>query len=224
MRFPACLSSEFSPEFFEDNTFCSLEVFSFITSFVIELLLIPAFSFATSLVISRELSLAISLIITSDLSFDRFWELASTVCIVVIKSVPVRVKSLGKIKTDHYGRPVPVHSHGTSNFPRPTSAGSELGKALGELFDRIVNPLLLIRRLTIGLHRLTSEADAPPAQLELFVDYDELTSRSERERRRQEAILGIKKQFGKNAILTGLNYADGATQRQRNSQIGGHKA
>lgn len=136
----------------------------------------------------------------------------------------IRARYTGKIKADHYGRPVPVHSHGTTNFSRPTSAGSELAGALGELFDRIVNPLLLIRRLTIGAHRLTSEADTPPTQLELFVDYDELTSRTERERRRQETILTIKKQFGKNAILTGLNYAEGATQRQRNSQIGGHKA
>ncbi len=136
----------------------------------------------------------------------------------------LRANYTGKIKTDHYGRPVPVHSHGTSNLPHPTSAGSELSEALGELFDRIVNRGLLIRRLTIALNRLTSEADTPPAQLELFVDYDELTSRTERERRRQEAILSIKKQFGKNAILRGLNYAEGATQRQRNSQIGGHKA
>ncbi|MDE6535848.1 MAG: DNA methylase [Muribaculaceae bacterium] len=136
----------------------------------------------------------------------------------------IRARYTGKIKADHYGRPVPVHSHGTTNFRRPTSAGSELAGAIGELFDRIVNPLLLIRRLTIGAHRLTSEADTPPIQLEFFVDYDELTSRTERERRRQETILTIKKQFGKNAILTGLNYAEGATQRQRNSQIGGHKA
>lgn len=141
-----------------------------------------------------------------------------------IRNPEIRASYTGKIKSDHYGRPVPVHSHGTTNFPRPTSAGSELSQAISELFDRIVNPLLLIRRITIGVNRLTSEADVPPMQLELFVDYDELTSRSERERRRQETILSIKKQFGKNAILTGLNYAEGATQRQRNSQIGGHKA
>lgn len=136
----------------------------------------------------------------------------------------IRSRYTGKIKTDHYGRPVPVHAHGTVNLPQPSSAGSVLSTAVAELFDRIVNPLLLIRRLTLSINRLQDEAAAAPRQLELFIDYDELNSRTERERRRQETILHIKKHFGKNAILTGLNYAEGATQRQRNSQIGGHKA
>lgn len=136
----------------------------------------------------------------------------------------IRSSYTGKIKTDHYGRPVPVHAHGTVNLPQPSSAGSVLSTAVAELFDRIVNPLLLIRRLTLSINRLQDEAAAAPRQLELFIDYDELNSRTERERRRQETILHIKKHFGKNAILTGLNYAEGATQRQRNSQIGGHKA
>ncbi len=136
----------------------------------------------------------------------------------------IRARYDGKVTADHYGRPVPVHSHGTANLPNPSSAGSELSGALAGLFDRIVNPALLIRRLTIALNRLTSEADAEPVQLELFVDYDQLTAKAERERRRQETVLKIKKQFGKNSILTGLNYADGATQRQRNGQLGGHKA
>lgn len=135
-----------------------------------------------------------------------------------------RANYTGKITTDYYGRAVPAHSHGTVNFRQPTSAGSELSHAVGELFDRIVNPLLLIRRMTLSINRIISETDAQPVQLELFVDYDALISRAMQERRRQEAILSIKKQFGKNAILKGLNYAEGATQRQRNSQIGGHKA
>lgn len=136
----------------------------------------------------------------------------------------IRSQYTGKITTDYYGRAVPVHAHGTVNFPRPTSSGETLSEKVSELFDRIINPLLLVRRLTLSVNRIIPERDVKPMQLELFVDYDEINRRTSAERRRQEAIIRIKRQFGKNAILKGLNYAEGATQRQRNSQIGGHKA
>ncbi len=139
----------------------------------------------------------------------------------------------GRIKTDFYGRQVPVHAHGTINLPRPTSSGRIIIEKVAELFDRIINPDLLVRRLNLSINRLVREdhvAPPPqPAQLDLFTDYDELYRRREaeqaelsKERRREEAVLKIKKMFGKNAILKGLNYADGATQRNRNQQIGGH--
>ncbi len=136
----------------------------------------------------------------------------------------IRASYRGKIVSDHYGRPVPQPAHGTANLRHPSSAGSVLTEAVAELFDRIVNPSLLIRRLTLAINNLTPERPDEPFQLELFVDYDEINRRVRNERNRQETILKIKKHFGKNAILTGLNYAEGATQRQRNSQIGGHKA
>lgn len=147
----------------------------------------------------------------------------------------------GQVKTDFYGRSVPVHSQGTARLDFPTSSGRLISDSVAGLFDRIVNKNLTIRRLTIATLGLTDEASAAtahnsflpsePVQLELFVDYDALRQqrreeemRLQRERRCQEAILKIKKTYGKNAILRGLNYADGATQRERNSQIGGHKA
>lgn len=143
----------------------------------------------------------------------------------------------GPVRTDHYGRLVPVHAHGTANLPSPTSSASILLDHIGTLFDRIINPGLLVRRLTISVNNLVPErslsvpAPSRPVQLDLFTDYDAIRRREEaerkrllRERRRQEAVLRIKKKFGKNAILRGLNYAEGATQRDRNSQIGGHKA
>ena len=103
----------------------------------------------------------------------------------------------------------------------------------GGLFDRIVNPGLLVRRITLSANHLMHEADIQPVnkavQLDLFTDYKKLEKERKteedmlsKERRRQEAVLQIKKKFGKNAILKGLNYADGATQRERNQQIGGH--
>lgn len=145
----------------------------------------------------------------------------------------IRAKYHGKITTDHYGRQVPVHAHGTINLDRPTSSGKILTEKTAELYDRIINPDLLVRRLTLSISRLIHEEDVrtkPQAmQLDLFTDYDELKRQQEieeaelaKERRRQEAVLKIKKMFGKNAILKGLNYADGATQRDRNQQIGGH--
>ncbi|RXI24591.1 MAG: DNA methylase [Candidatus Amulumruptor caecigallinarius] len=148
----------------------------------------------------------------------------------------IRAKYDGKISTDWYGRAVPQHSHGTANLPCPTSSGKLLSEAVGRLFDRIVHPDLLVRRLSLSINHLVSEHDAAQRpfkseQLELFTDYDLLARQEEahrrelaKERRCQEAVLSIKRKYGKNAILRGLNYAEGATQRDRNAQIGGHKA
>ncbi|MCM1077198.1 MAG: Y-family DNA polymerase [Bacteroides sp.] len=144
----------------------------------------------------------------------------------------IRTQYNGRITIDHYGRQVPYHAHGTANVSTPTSSSSILIAKIDELFDRIVNPILLIRRITVTANHLVKESEIRPpkvVQLELFTDYDgtegnekEQRDRLARERRRQEAILKIKKKYGKNAILKGLNYADGATQKSRNSQIGGH--
>lgn len=145
----------------------------------------------------------------------------------------IRAKYHGKITTDHYGRQVPVHAHGTINIDRHTSSGKILIEKVAELYDRIINPDLFVRRLTLSINHLISEdkvKEKPKAvQLDLFTDYEELKRTQEiedaelaKERRRQEAVLRIKKMFGKNAILKGLNYTDGATQRDRNQQIGGH--
>lgn len=150
-----------------------------------------------------------------------------------LTSPAIRDKYDGRISTDFYGRKVPFHAHGTANFDTPTSSGRIMTEKVAELYDRIVNPDLLVRRLTLSINHLIREDILPgekqPVQLDLFTDYDELRRREQRkrmtlkrERRRQEAVLKIKKMFGKNAILKGLNFAEGATQRDRNRQIGGH--
>ena len=141
----------------------------------------------------------------------------------------------GPIKTDRFGRKVPRHAHGTANIDFPTSSCDILLSKFTDLFDRIVNPLLMVRRITITTNRLlkTNDVIGPrlPAQMSLFDSYEDIKRDREttikklkQERCRQEAILNIKNRFGKNAILRGFNYADGATQRERNMQIGGHKA
>lgn len=150
-----------------------------------------------------------------------------------LDSQEIRSMYDGPISSDHYGRPVPFHAHGTANITVPTSSSKILMSKIGELFDRIVNPILLVRRITLTVNHLVNEEIAKgnrrAIQLDLFTDYDELVRKQKeeaamlaKERRQQEAILNIKKRFGKNAILKGLNYEDGATQKDRNSQIGGH--
>lgn len=148
----------------------------------------------------------------------------------------IKSKYNGKISIDRYGRSVPFHAHGTMTVEHPTSSFRILSDKLLELYDRIVNPILLVRRISMSLNHLIDESlvcgsDSEPRQLDLFTDYDYLkhkkeeeTRELEKERKRQMAILNIKRRYGKNAILKGLNYLDGATQRDRNSQIGGHKA
>ena len=148
----------------------------------------------------------------------------------------IREKYHGEITTNHYGKPVPKHAHGTLNFERPTSSSRLIMDGATELFDRCVNPDLLIRRLNLTTNHVVSEAsvsaqDCAPQQLDLFTDYEALEkqrqaeqAKLDKERRMQEAQLKIKKRFGKNAILRGLNFEEGATAKERNKQIGGHKA
>ena len=140
------------------------------------------------------------------------------------------------IVKDHYGRQIPKHAHGTANLDGHTSSTKKIMCAASELFDRIVDKNLLVRRLNIVANHVLPEADAPKkndgfVQLDLFTDYAALELKQERERaelerekKMQQAMLTIKKKFGKNAILRGMNLEEGATTKDRNAQIGGHKA
>lgn len=120
---------------------------------------------------------------------------------------------------DWYGRTVPKPAHGSVNLGRKTSSTHIISEAALSLYDRIVNPKLQVRRLGVVAMNVTDE-DSEVEQLELFDDsFDK-----EKERRQQEAILQIRRKFGKNAILKGMNFEDGATAKERNMQIGGHKA
>lgn len=150
---------------------------------------------------------------------------------------PERSKNYhGAIVKDHYGRQIPKHAHGTANLDGHTSSTKKIMCAASELFDRIVDKNLLVRRLNIVANHVLPEADAPKKnagfeQLDLFTDYAALEEKQERERaelerekKMQQAMLTIKKKFGKNAILKGMNLEEGATAKDRNAQIGGHKA
>lgn len=142
----------------------------------------------------------------------------------------------GETVHDRYGRLVPRHAHGTENIPRMTSSSRLITEALLRLYDRIVNPMLLVRRINVSVNRLEKEdmvkkRENAPRQLDLFTDNEETLKREQEERKRlekerkmQEVQLAIKRRYGKNAILKGLNFDEGATARERNKQIGGHKA
>ena len=147
-----------------------------------------------------------------------------------------RKKYHGIIVKDHYGRQIPKHAHGTANLDGHTSSTKKIMCAASELFDRIVDKNLLIRRLNITANHVLPEADVPKKnngfeQIDLFTDYAALEAKQEqeraeleREKKMQQAMLTIKKKFGKNAILKGMNLEAGATAKDRNAQIGGHKA
>ena len=135
----------------------------------------------------------------------------------------------GEITRDPYGREIPRHGHGTVHLGRYTASTRIIIDAAMELFDRITDPELLVRRVNIVAARILPEADAPveEGQLDLFTDWaakEREEAELRREKRRQQALLTIRKKYGKNAILKGMNYQEGATTRDRNAQIGGHKA
>lgn len=136
----------------------------------------------------------------------------------------------GKFSTDHYGRKVPVHAHGTENLVSYTASAKLITEAVMKLYDHIVNPDLMSKRITITANHIVSESGAAKEeyeQLELFTDYEVIERREkelEREKKMQSAVLEIKKKFGKNAVLKGMSLEEGATAKARNEQIGGHKA
>ena len=141
----------------------------------------------------------------------------------------------GEVGLDRYGRYVPSHAHGTANLDTQTSSTRLITDAVMQLYDRIVDPRLMIRRINVCACRVISEEDVVQnekyEQLDLFTDYEERErsrkaeeDRLAKEKALQAATLDIKNRYGKNAILKGTNFLEGATMRDRNRQIGGHKA
>ncbi|MBQ3215058.1 MAG: DNA methylase [Oscillospiraceae bacterium] len=134
----------------------------------------------------------------------------------------------GAVTADHYGRLVPKHAHGTACLCRQSASVELIVEATMEIFDRVVNPALLCRRINLTAGRVVPESrirSNPVEQMNLFEETDTAAEeRLQREKRRQQAVLHIRKKYGKNAILKGMNYQKGATARERNEQIGGHKA
>lgn len=134
----------------------------------------------------------------------------------------------GPVTTDNYGRKVPKHAHGTINLGKMTSSSRLIIEKALELYDKITDSNLLVRRVTVTAGNVISEDDASGeasfTQLDLFSDYDMLNEDEEKEKNIQKAVIGIKKRYGKNAILKGINLYDDATAVERNNQIGGHKA
>lgn len=152
-----------------------------------------------------------------------------------IKDPEQKKKYHGQVVTDRYGRQVPKSAHGTVNLAGYTSSAKQILAAVTDLFGRIVDQNLLVRRLNITANHVINEgsvqAETSCEQLDLFTDYAAVQKQQAkeaeelaRERRRQAAVLLIRKKFGKNAILKGMNLEEGATAKDRNRQIGGHKA
>ena len=147
----------------------------------------------------------------------------------------IRKKYQGEVTRDHYGRTVPKHAHGTANLPFPTSSTKMIMEAITQLYDRIIHPDLLVRRINVCAGRVLREDEVNASetfeQLDLFTDYEALEQKRKeeqkelaKEKRIQHAILDIQKKYGKNALLKGMNLEEGAMTKERNGQIGGHKA
>ena len=142
----------------------------------------------------------------------------------------------GAVEKDPDGREIPKQAHGSINLDGHTSSTRKIMCAVSELFDRIVDKNLLVRRMYVVANHVLPEADVPKkndgvVQLDLFTDYaaEEEKQKAEdaaleREKKIQKAALAIKKKYGKNAILKAMNLEEGATANDRNAQIGGHKA
>ena len=147
----------------------------------------------------------------------------------------IREKYHGEITTDYYGRKIPKNAHGSANIGRQTSSTMLIMKAMMELFDRIVDSNLLVRRINVTACRLVNADSVQNTdafeQLDLFTDYEAVQKKRaeeetalEREKRIQHTILTLREKYGKNALLKGMNLKEGATTISRNKQIGGHKA
>ena len=152
-----------------------------------------------------------------------------------LKDPVLRKKYCGEVSTDRYGRAVPKHAHGTVNLKDYTASAKQIMEAVTGLYEQITDEELLVRRLSMAANHVIPEdearGEAQYEQLDLFTDYAAVQREKQkaeeelaREKKLQQAMLDIKKKFGKNAILKGMNLEEGATARERNQQIGGHKA
>lgn len=145
---------------------------------------------------------------------------------------PVRKKQYhGEVRTDRHGRQIPRHAHGTANLEGHTASSRRITAAVLELFDRIVDESLLVRRLYLAANRVVEESaastEAAVEQLDLFTDPERKAAQAAelaREKKLQQAMLDIKRKYGRNAILKGTNLVEGATAAERNGKIGGHRA
>lgn len=193
------------------------------------------YAFGKARLIVREMADALSLdlvdkgLVTDQLVLSIGYDAES------LTPAPGRPAYHGPIVTDFYGRSLPRHAHGSVSLPGMTSSTRQITDAAVALFDRITDPTLLVRRVNLAAGRVVDEQEARQApafeQLDLFTDYTaedarraEEAARLARERRGQEAVLDIRRRFGKNAIIMGMNLEEGATAMDRNRQIGGHKA
>ncbi len=152
-----------------------------------------------------------------------------------LSSPGLQQKYNGPVTTDRYGRKVPKHAHGTIHLPCQTSSAKQITGAALELFEKIADKNLLIKRVSLTANHVLPEISAQKAetyrQMDLFTDYGALEEQRlkeendrQKEKQLQEAMLSVKKKFGKNALLKGMSLQQGATARERNQQIGGHKA
>ena len=139
----------------------------------------------------------------------------------------------GEVTVDRYGRKVPKHAHGTINLVESTSSTKIILEKTMELFERIIDKNLLTRRINVVANNVQSEDKVSNnnsfEQLNLFTELNQNSKEEhkkeiEKERNLQHAIIDIKKKYGKNAILKGMNFEEGGTTISRNSQIGGHRA
>ena len=134
----------------------------------------------------------------------------------------------GEVTEDRYGRKVPKHAHGTINLEHKTSSTKLIMNSAVELFDRIIDKNLLTRRINITANNVVNEYEAENKnkfeQMNLFIDYNQKQKEMEfKEKNLQKSILDIKKKYGKNAVLKGMNFIEGGTMIERNAQVGGHK-
>ncbi len=173
--------------------------------------LMEPYSFAKARTIVREM--------TDSLSLDLVEKKLVTTQLVLHVGYEAGKAAEGtQMVRDWYGRPAPKPAHGSVNLPFATSATSIMLKNMLELYDDIVDRSLFVRRIYVVASQVMPEEMAEGRQMSLFDEPEDL----EKERRQQEAILEIRRKFGKNAILKGMNFDEGATGRDRNRQIGGH--
>ena len=151
-----------------------------------------------------------------------------------LRSESVRSEYRGEVRVDHYGRELPRSAHGSHNLARRTSSSRLITAAVTEIFERVADPRLTVRRVNISACGVTDASDRraeKSEQLDVFTDYEALRREREREDaaleregRRQTALVGLRERFGKNAVFRAMDLVDGATTIERNAQVGGHRA